>query len=101
MARTDGKQKKKRRGEDELQQLLALAATKTPSNLVLARNAVKDAFRLSQTMRVRIPREQKRQLCKHCYTFLKPGVTSSTRVHNGRIIITCTNCKHVKRLQYK
>jgi ribonuclease P protein subunit RPR2 len=92
------KNRKQRKGEQELHELLALAKEKVPSDL--SRNAVKDAFRLSQTLRLRIPLEEKRKLCKHCYTYLKAGVTSQTRVAKGRIIITCLHCKHVKRLQY-
>jgi ribonuclease P protein subunit RPR2 len=95
------KEKKAKKGQAELEALLALADERTPRDQTVARQAVKDAFKLSQTLRLRIPREEKRKLCKHCYTYLKPGVTSSTRIAKGRIIITCLNCKHVKRLQYR
>lgn len=102
MAAKEGmKQRRQRKGEEDLFALLVLAKEKTPSDLVLVRKAVKDVFRLSQTLRLRIPLEEKRKLCKKCFTYLKAGSTSRTRVAKGRIIITCLHCGTVKRLQYR
>lgn len=93
--------KRRAKAENELQELLQLAEKSTPDNPALARNAVRDAIRLSQTLRLRIPLEQKRRLCRKCYTYLKPGVTSTYRVAKGRVIITCKHCGNIKRLQYR
>jgi ribonuclease P protein subunit RPR2 len=95
------KQRKARKGEADLQELLTLAASNVQKNPVLSRNAVRDVMRLSQTMRIRVPLEEKRKLCRNCFTYLVPGVTSATRVAKGRVIITCLHCKHVKRLQFR
>ena len=95
------KQRKARKGEADLTELLMLAKEKTPSDMRVAKSAVKDAFRLSQTLRLRIPLEEKRKMCKKCFTYLKTGVTSQTRIAKGRIIITCKECGNIKRLQYR
>ena len=81
--------------------LLELARETVGKDERLMKSAVRDAFRLSTRLRLRVPRDEKRKLCKHCYNYLQPGLTSSTRVRNGRIIITCLGCKNVKRLQYR
>jgi ribonuclease P protein subunit RPR2 len=101
MVQGTAKQRRARKGEKDLLELLALAKEKTPSDLRVARSAVKDVIRLSETLRLRIPLEEKRKLCRQCYTYLVPGVTSRTRVAKGRVIITCLNCNGVKRLQYR
>lgn len=92
---------REKRGEKELAELLALARARTPNDMRVAQAAVKDAFRLANKLRLRIPLDEKRKLCKKCFTYLKPGITSKHRIAKGRIIITCKNCKNVKRLQYK
>ncbi|KAG1669288.1 Ubiquitin domain-containing protein UBFD1 [Nymphon striatum] len=43
--------------------------------------------------------EIKRKICKKCNSLLLPGITASVRYKgkNKRIIVTCKNCKQVKR----
>lgn len=81
--------------------LLKLASERTPMDMAVARSAVRDALRLSQSLRVRIPLEEKRKLCRSCFAYLVPGVTSTVRTRNGRVIIRCTECNAVKRLQFR
>ena len=95
------KERSKRQAQLDLDALLKLAAERTPKDMRVARSAAREAFRLSQRNRLRMPLIEKRKLCKHCFTYLKPGVTSTVRIAKGRIIITCNNCRHIKRLQYR
>jgi ribonuclease P protein subunit RPR2 len=90
-----------RKGDVAMLELLAIAAKSAGKDATLMHSAVKDIFRLNSSMRVRIPLGEKRRLCKNCLSYLKPGVTSTTRVREGRVIITCTNCGNVKRLQFR
>ena len=90
-----------RRAEQEFNALMELAQRQASRNTELSRRAVRDAFALSKTVRLRVPIAIKRAVCKSCFTILQPGVTSSTRIAKGRIIITCLHCKQVKRLQYR
>lgn len=101
MVKPSSKQRKIEKVRNDIDELLSLAASKVKTHAVLSRNAVRDAVRLSQRFRARIPIETKRKLCKKCFSYLLPGVTSSTRVHKGRVIITCKHCGAVKRLQFR
>lgn len=94
-------QRKMRKGDADMLELLKIAAGAAGKDATLMHSAVKDAFRLNSSMRVRIPLDEKRRLCKNCMSYLKPGVTSTTRVREGRVIITCKNCGNVKRLQFR
>lgn len=95
------KARRARKGETDLHELLALAAASAGKDERLMRSAVRDAIRLSERLRLRMPLEEKRKLCKKCYAYLRPGVTSRSRVRSGRVIITCLSCGNVKRLQYR
>jgi len=57
------------------------------------------ARKLSMKFKVQIPRELKRKFCKHCYRFLKPGVTSRVRIHRSKVIIYCLKCKKFMRFE--
>jgi RNase P subunit RPR2 len=94
-------QRKMRKGDADMLELLRIAADAAGKDATLMRSAVKDIFRLNGSMRVRIPLDEKRRLCKNCFSYLKPGVTSTTRVREGRVIISCAGCGNVKRLQYR
>lgn len=94
-------QRKQRKGDSDMLKLLELACGAAGKNEKLMKSAVKDAFRINSSLRVRIPLDEKRRLCKKCFSYLKPGVTSKTRVRAGRVIITCLNCGNIKRLQYQ
>ena len=79
--------------------LLALARERTPQDPAVARAAVHDILQLSQTMRIRIPLEEKRKLCRSCFNYLIPGVTSTVRVRNGRVIVRCASCGAVNAIR--
>ncbi len=55
------------------------------------------ARRIAMRQRVRIPRRFKRQFCRHCYTFLVPGVNVRVRVQRGKVIVTCLSCRRQMR----
>jgi len=59
------------------------------------------ARKISMKYLVSIPREYKKSYCKHCYSYLFPGITSRIRVKRGKIIIYCKNCKKFTRLPIK
>ncbi|HLC74317.1 MAG TPA: ribonuclease P protein component 4 [Candidatus Nanoarchaeia archaeon] len=63
--------------------------------------AVKKARRIAMKHKLRMPRELKRRFCKHCYHYLQPGVNARVRVHDGKVIITCWECKHIVRIPIK
>ena len=56
--------------------------------------------RISRKFRLPVSREVKRQYCKHCKTFLTPGVNSRVRLRNGKRVLYCYNCKNFTRTPY-
>lgn len=56
---------------------------------------------ISMRNRVRVPREIKRRICKHCYAFLVPGVNARYRLKGGYILVSCECCGKEMRYPYK
>lgn len=67
----------------------------------LANRYVDLARKIAMKVNLRIPRNLKRKFCKHCYSYLKPGINSRTRIHKNKIIIYCKNCKKYTRIPLK
>lgn len=57
--------------------------------------------KISMRNRMSIPREIKRNICKHCYTFLVPGSSASYRLKEGYLVISCQRCSKKMRYPYK
>ncbi|MBI2663003.1 ribonuclease P [Candidatus Woesearchaeota archaeon] len=51
------------------------------------------ARRISMKARIRIPKELKRKFCKHCYSYLKPGINCRVRTKDKKVVYYCINCK--------
>ncbi len=92
---------KLKKGEADVLTLLALAKERTPDDMTVARAAVHDILHMSKAMRIRIPLDEKRKLCRSCYAYLVPGQTSTVRTRKGRVIVRCSACGAVKRLQFR
>ncbi len=67
----------------------------------LANEYVRKARNLAMRYRLKIPRALKRRFCKHCNTFLKPGINCRIRTKAGRVVYYCLNCKKYTRIQIK
>jgi ribonuclease P protein subunit RPR2 len=63
----------------------------------LSNRYIELARRIAMRQRVRIDRRYSRQFCRHCSSFLVPGVTSRVRVHGGNVVVTCLCCKKRRR----
>ncbi len=61
------------------------------------------AFKIGMRYNIRIPKEEKRRICKKCLSFLIPEKTSVIRVNPKQqaVIITCKNCGSIKRFPYR
>ena len=70
-------------------------------NKSLANRYVTLARKIAMKVRIRIPLELKRKFCKHCYKFLKPGINSRIRTRDGKVIISCFECKNFTRIPIK
>lgn len=70
-------------------------------NLNLADRYVEIARKISMRNLVPIPKEFKRRFCKHCYSYLLPDTNCRVRIHRGKLIIYCHNCKRYTRILLK
>jgi len=43
----------------------------------------------------------RRQYCRKCKSYLKPGLTSKHSVKNGNVIIECLSCKNITKIPLK
>jgi ribonuclease P protein subunit RPR2 len=62
------------------------------------------ARNISKRCKVSIPQPYKFQICKHCKSYLVPGVNSRVRIRakkQSHITVTCLKCKKYKRYLLK
>jgi ribonuclease P protein subunit RPR2 len=66
----------------------------------LAQRYVDLARKIAMAAKLRLPKGYKRQICRHCKSFILPGVNSRVRIRQRRephVVITCLNCgKHMR-----
>lgn len=92
------KKRQKEIAKERIIELFKKAKETFPKNKSLANRYVTLARKLSMKVRMRIPRPYKRQYCKHCYKFLQNGVNSRVRTRDGKVIISCFECKKFTRI---
>lgn len=92
---------KSKQKEIALQRIKALfqqAEEVFPKNKALADRYISLARKIAMKVHAQIPRELKRRMCKHCYSYLKPGVNARIRTRGGKVIISCLECKRFTRI---
>ena len=95
------KQKQKEIAKERVRRLFELATTMFPKRKDLANRYVDLARKISMKVRMRIPPEFKRRFCKHCYKYLQPGINARVRTREGKVIISCLECKEFMRIPFK
>ena len=104
MSRNNTKKKRiqKTIAQNRIQKLFLLAEKKAFSgDFNLANRYTKIARDLSMRYLISIPNEFKRRFCKHCYHYLLTDINCRIRIHRGRLIIYCDNCKKFTRIPLK
>jgi len=85
---------------ERIHKLFKLARETIHKDKALAQRYVNIARRLAMAAKVRLPREYRRQVCRHCKSFILPGVNCRVRIQQRRephIVITCLECgKHMR-----
>ena len=59
------------------------------------------ARRIAMKYKVRIRPVLKRRFCKHCYSYLKPGVNCRVRLGEKQVVYFCFSCRRFMRFPYK
>ncbi len=81
--------------------LFRLARETIHRDKALAQRYVNIARRLAMAAKVRLPREYRRQVCRHCKSFILPGVNCRVRIQQRRephVVITCLECGRYMRI---
>ena len=92
------KNKQKQIAKERIKNLFEQAELRFSDNKSLANRYVTLARKLAMKVKIRIPREYKRKFCKHCYKFLRPGKNARVRTRDGKVIISCFECKKFTRI---
>ncbi|MBI2112879.1 ribonuclease P [Candidatus Woesearchaeota archaeon] len=59
------------------------------------------ARKIAMRVKLHLPLELKRKYCKYCYALLMPGVNSRVRKREGKVVISCFECKRFTRIVVK
>ena len=88
--------------KDRIVELLELADKTIKHDVEMAQKYALQARKLQMKTRIKFPSEWKKRFCKHCKTFLYPGINSKTRLSstNRVVSIKCFNCKNYTRIPY-
>ena len=84
-----------------IDQLFTQAKKVAKENPGLANRYVTLARKTAMKFKLRLPSEQKRLFCPHCYRFMLPGKTLRVRIHESKLIYHCLNCRKFWRKPLK
>ncbi|MGB9740157.1 MAG: ribonuclease P protein component 4 [Candidatus Bathyarchaeia archaeon] len=90
----------KRIAMQRINMLFRLARETYVEDSALAQRYVDIARKIAMAAKVRLPKEYRRQVCRHCKSFILPGVNCRVRIKQRRephVVITCLKCgKHMR-----
>ncbi|MHA1303273.1 MAG: ribonuclease P protein component 4 [Candidatus Heimdallarchaeaceae archaeon] len=82
--------------------LLEKADEVIKKDIELAQNYAQQARRIQIKTRINFPTKWKKRFCKHCKTFLHPGINCRIRLSSSNkvIVIKCGHCNKFTRIPY-
>ena len=87
--------------KERIRILFAQARIRFNEDSKLSDRYVQLARKIAMRYKVKIPQILKRQFCKNCHKFLVPGVNLRIRLHKGRTIYYCLECRHFMRFPHR
>jgi ribonuclease P protein subunit RPR2 len=84
--------------------LFSLANETIHEDPALAQRYVSLARKIAMAAKLRLPKEYRRQVCRHCKSFILPGVNCRVRIKQHRephVVITCLVCNGQTRIPLK
>jgi ribonuclease P protein subunit RPR2 len=84
--------------------LFRLAKGRIREEPQLAQRYAEIARKIAMRAKLRLPKEYRRMICRHCKSFIYPGVNSRVRVQQKRephMVITCLVCGKITRIPLK
>lgn len=101
MAKRIPKKLKQEIALNRVKSLFKEAQQKFKTDSKLSQRYVDIARKTAMKVNLRLPRELKRKICKHCYHYLVPSKTCRVRIHKNKVIYYCLNCKNYMRFMIK
>jgi len=86
---------------ERIHTLFTLAERTFHEDPAVAQRYVNIARRIAMAAKLRLPKQYRRQVCRHCKNFILPGVNCRVRTRQRRephLVITCFNCGHNTRI---
>lgn len=90
--------------KQQIQKFFQLAKETFHDDPALAQRYIDIARKVAMAAKIRLPKEYKHQICKHCKSFILPGVNCRVRIKQRRephMVITCLNCGKQMRIPLK
>ncbi|WGI17934.1 hypothetical protein [Methanonatronarchaeum sp. AMET-Sl] len=81
-----------------IEKLFKEAEKQYKQNPELSHRYMEIAWKLKLKTRTTIPKKYKHRICRKCQSYLVPGQNQKTRIHRSKIIKTCKECGHTKRI---
>jgi len=94
----------KRIAMQRVRTLFHLARETVHEDPALAQRYVDIARKVAMAAKVRLPKEYRSQICRHCKSFILPSVNCRVRIKQRRephMVITCLNCGKQMRIPLK
>jgi ribonuclease P protein subunit RPR2 len=91
----------KRIARQRIQTLFLLARETYHEDPSLAQRYVDIARKIAMAAKIRLPKEYRRQVCRHCKSFILPGVSCRVRIKQRRephVVVTCLKCGKPMRI---
>ena len=101
MKRFRDKEQQKKIAKERITLLFQQAEQVFPKNPERANRYVALARKIAMKVNLSMPKKYKRKFCKHCYAYLQPGINSTSRTREGKLVIYCRNCKKYTRIPIK
>jgi len=56
------------------------------------------ARKIAMKFKIKLSSSQKRKFCKHCYSYLRPGINCRVRTVSNKLVYSCFKCKKFTRI---
>ena len=91
----------RRIAKQRIETLFKLANVTMQKDRNLAQRYADAARRIAMASKIRLPTEYRRRICKHCKSFILPGVNCTVRLQQRRephVVVTCQECGEHMRI---
>ncbi|MDI6639784.1 MAG: ribonuclease P protein component 4 [Methanocellales archaeon] len=83
-----------------IERLFELAGQEFDGHPDRSNRYVQLARQIGMRHNVRIPKELKRRMCRHCHSYLVPGSNAQVRLRGMYVVVTCLICERQMRYPY-